>query len=518
MRVTSRHRATIEHADLNHSTSTCDYLVIGGGSAGSIVARRLADANIGDVVLLEAGPNDRYNPSICELARLDEQNETTEWGFKAWPHSSATRPIEYARAKMLGGCGGHNDCAFLIPPPEDFVPWRSHCGERWSVENIARHFARVDSMVHTDEDPPIGAVSQAFLDAGAELDLAFNNFRKTIDEGVGAFPLNCLDGTRQSASIAYLHNTKKLPDNLVVKTNTLATHLLFDNNRAKGCETDRGEFVARREVILACGAVQTPQLLMVSGIGDTATLLNAGVKPHIALPGVGQNLLDHAAANIVLELSAASSEWELTPCEVTVLLRSDAREMTPDLLYHFVLRLREKYASNSGDFASANGVKISPNVARPRSRGQLLIEGPDITHPPRIELNYFSDADGEDMRKMLHGLRYARRFEHTRAFAALGAKELLPGPSVRSDAALVQYVLDTCETVYHPAGTCRMGRADDPLAVVNSEFAVLQTEGLRAVDASVFPDLISVNINNTVMMVAESAAEVIISSALTDDT
>ncbi len=493
---------------MNNSQSECDYLVIGGGSAGCIIARRLADADAGSVVLLEAGRADEQDPAILDLSRLDSQGAETEWEFLARPVSSLPNRIRYSRAKMLGGCGGHNDCAFLVPPPVDFDRWNQAGASGWSWPDVSPYFDKVDSMVHVDTDPSCRPISQAFLDAGLELGLKNIDFRRGIEPGIGRFPLNSKGHLRQSASVAYLHPLRQLRSNLEVKCNTFATRLLFEGKRAAGCQTTCGHIHVRKEIILCCGAIQTPQLLMVSGIGCEQDLKSLGIDSVIDLPGVGNHLMDHASANVIVKLNQPIPAPRLTPCEVTMMLQLGENEPAPDLLYHFVLGVRDKYEGRVSEFTDS--VKISPNVTRPRSTGSVQLASADIHESPRINLDYFSDSEGYDMEKLVQGIRYSRKITGTFVFRKLVSEELLPGPDIHSDHEIADYIRDTCETVYHPAGTCKMGSIENPDSVVGTDLKLLGASSLRICDASVFPSMVTVNINNTVMMVAEKAADMII--------
>ncbi len=493
---------------MTNSQSQCDYLVVGGGSAGCIIARRLADANAGSVILLEAGKSDELEPAILDLSRLETQGPETEWGFLAQPVNCLANRIDYSRAKMLGGCGGHNDCAFLVPPPGDFDHWGQLGARGWDWRGVSGYFDKVESMVEVDSSPPCSPVSSAFLDAGRELGLNRVNFRDEIAPGVGLFPLNARKHLRQSASVAYLHPLQQLPDNLQVRCNTSATRLLMEESCATGCQTSEGEIHARREVILCAGAIQTPQLLMISGIGHRQELQSTGIDSVVDLPGVGKHLIDHAAANVVLKLGEPIPDWRLTPCEVAMLLQLGQDEPAPDLLFHFVLGVRDKYPGRV--FGFTNSVKISPNVTRPRSAGSVRLRSGSIDDPPQITLNYFSDSDGYDIDKLIQGIRFSRKIAGTSMFRELVDSELLPGPSIQSNREIADYIRDTCETVYHPAGTCTMGNPANADTVVGPDLKVKGTRNLRICDASVFPSMVTVNINNTVMMVAEKAADMII--------
>ena len=487
----------------------CDYLVVGGGAAGCIVARRLAERTNDQVILIEAGPSDEDDPAATRLSRLEEQDDSTDWGYTASPIEGSKHLIAYNRAKMLGGCANHNDCAFIAPFPSDLERWVTLGAAGWGPEDMAPCLRRIEDTLHIESSPPGNALSRAFIDAGINLGLQERDFRHRPGPGCGWFPLNAKEDLRQSSSIAYLHPLNALPPNLRVITEIHAQRLLFNDRTARGVVTDRGEIVARCEVILCAGAINTPKLLLLSGIGPGCHLRELGIPIVHDLPGVGRNLLDHVAANIACELKASCPRWERTPCESTAMIRLDPDAPAPEILYHFVLTLREKYQGTSffGKFQRA--IKISPNVARPRSRGYLKLAGPDATLAPVIELNYLSDPEDHDRRLLLGGLQFARRLAAADPLRQWIDREIYPGPEVTSDEELLKSALESCETVYHPSGTCRIGDPKDPETVVAPNLKVEGLNGLRIADASVFPDMVTVNICNTVMMVAEKAADLI---------
>jgi len=488
----------------------CDYLVVGGGAAGCIVARRLAENPTNRVILLEAGRSDEDDPRATDLSRLEDQDDSYDWGYRAYPFAGSAQQIFYNRAKMLGGCANHNDCAFLVPPASDFDDWVARGADGWDFASNAAAFARIEQRLHIEASPPGNALSRAFIDACRAKGLPELNLRERVDAGCGWFPLNVRGALRQSSSIGYLHPLAALPANLQVRCETLATRLLFDAGRAVGVETESGALRAAAEVILCGGSINTPQLLMLSGIGPGAALQELGIEVRHDLPGVGGNLLDHVAANLACELYEPAPAWRLTPCEATALIRIDESAPAPDVLFHYVLMLRDKYSGIDHYGAIEHGVKLSPNVARPRSRGSLRLQSRDYRDAPRIDLNYLSDAEGYDRRILTAGLRFARALMATPALAACIKSEVLPGPEVQRDDEWLDYLRASAETVYHPSGTCRMGRAGDPLSVVTPDLRVKGVAGLRVADASVFPSMVSVNICNTVMMVAERAAQLIL--------
>jgi choline oxidase len=482
---------------------TCDYLIIGGGSAGCVVARRLADRVAGRIIVLEAGKSDENDPAATDLKRLDEQTSDYDWGFMANPLNSGLSQLKYARAKLLGGCANHNDCAFIRPPDSDFDLWESLGATGWGAADMQQMWERVRAHVNV-ENCTLNPFSAAFIAAGEELGLKRRDFSREILAGVGPFPLNAEGRKRHSSSITYLHPLAALPKNLEVWTETMAHRVLFEGTKAIGAETTRGTIKARY-VILACGSIQTPQLLMVSGIGPAQQLARHGIPIVSDNRHVGQHLKDHVAAPVVWSTRQPVGDWRICPFEATMMLQLDASEPAPDILFHFGLRVREKYAEGARFPHQGDAVKASPNVTRARSEGEVLLTGPSMQDKPRINLNYFSDP--YDLPKLVQAMKFTRQLIETESLSRFLQDELYPGPGVQSDDEWQGYVRDVCETVYHPCGTARI---DD---VVDTDLRVRGVENLHIVDASVFPSLITVNINSSVMMVAERAADLILQQA-----
>jgi choline oxidase len=477
----------------------CDYLIIGGGSSGCVVAKRLAERSLGRIILLEAGKSDEGDPAAIDLKRLDEQTPDYDWGFTATTLRDGTAELKYARAKLLGGCANHNDCAFIRPPDSDFSEWEKLGATGWGPRDMAPMWDRIlerVSISHCSLNP----MSAAFINAGLELGLPRVDFSKSVSAGVGPFPLNAIGRTRQSSSIAYLHPMQELPQHLNIWTNTTAEKILFNGKKAIGATTSRGTIYSRN-VIVACGSIQTPQLLMISGIGPASQLRAHGIVVIHDNQHVGAHMKDHVAAPVVWSTKQPVGEWNICPFEATMMLHLDKAEPAPDILFHFGLRVREKYVAGQRFPHKGDAVKASPNVTRARSEGHVSITGPTMLSKPHIDLNYFSDP--YDLPKLVQALKFTRQLIDTNPLSVLLQEELYPGPKVQTDAEWEAYIRDVCETVYHPCGTARIGD------VVDTQLRVKGISNLYVVDASVFPTMITVNINAAVMMVAEKAATLI---------
>ena len=482
-------------------TTRCDYLIIGGGSAGAVVARRLSEKTKGRIILLEAGKADEGDPAAVDLKRLDEQTDAYDWGFRASTLAGTPPQLKYARAKLLGGCANHNDCAFIRPPDSDFDEWERLGATGWNGAAMAPYWQRILDTI-TIETAPCHPASRCFIDAGIELGLAEVDFSREVKQGVGLFPLNARGRTRQSSSVAYLHPLSALPKHLEVRTQCMATRLIMENGRAVGAETARGDIRAEKAVVLACGSIQTPQLMMVSGLGPAAQLRAQGIEVLKDLPHLGRHLRDHVAAPVVWETHEPVSGWEICPFEATMMLQLEADAPAPDILFHFGLRVREKYADHPRLATKGPAVKASPNVTRARSEGEIRLSGPTMADKPEIDLNYFSDPSDLDL--LVQAMRLTRKLGETQALKKLCREEIHPGPAVQSDEDWRDYIRSVCETVYHPCCTAAIGK------VVTPDLKVMGVDGLFIADASVFPSLITVNINSAVMMTAEKAADCVL--------
>jgi choline oxidase len=508
-----------------------DYVVVGGGSSGCALAARLSENPDVTVCLLEAGPSDVGDPAILRLtdwmALLDSGYD---WDYPIEPQEHGNSFMRHARGKVLGGCSSHNSCIAFWTPREDLDEWAASGCEGWSADECWPLIARLENNdgpwdghgrtgpVTIMQVPPDDPCGVAMLEAAAAVGLPTVRFNEgvTVCEGAGFFQINREpDGTRASASHAYLHPIMGKRPNLEVRTGAWASRVLFDGRRATGVEYQqdigpgRHTVTARREVVLSAGAIDTPKLLMLSGIGQAGHLREFGIDVLVDAPGVGANLDDHVEGLVMWEAArpmvTTSTQW----WEIGLFTRTRDGLDRPDLMMHYGSVPFDLNTVRWGYPTTDNGFCLTPNVTRGRSRGTVRLRSRDFRDRARVDPRYFTDPDGHDMRVMTTGVRLARRIAEQEALKEWVARELTPGPDAVSDDELADYIVKTHNTVYHPAGTAKMGPADDPAAVVDPQLRVRGVEGLRVADASILPFLPAINPNITCMMVGEKASDLL---------
>lgn len=481
-----------------------DYLVLGGGTAGPIVARRLAEDPDATICLVEAGPSDEGDHRILDYRRWWSLiGSELDYDVPVEPQERGNSAIRHARGRVLGGCSSHNNVIAFRAFDVDMRAWEALGATGWGVEGTRPAWERLLARVHVETAPPVNACAAAFVAAGQEagfplVDMNGGDFA----EGVGWLQLNVEGDVRQSSSVAYLHPLSGLPANLTVLTDTRADRLLLDGGgNAIGADTERGRLLARREVIVSCGVFGSPALLMRSGIGPADHLRTFGITVLADLPGVGEHLLDHPEAYVVWEASRPVPTDGTQLWETALLARTDAGLEAPDVMIHFGTQWCP-VAGWEVPFAE-HAFTMTPNVARARSRGTVRLRSADPADLPRVDPRYYTDPDGYDERVIVAGVKLARRLADQPALRAWVARELAPGAQVRSDEELSEYACRAGNTVHHAAGTCRIGPVVDP------ELRVRGIGRLRVADASVFPALTAVNPCLTVMMVGERCAELV---------
>ena len=533
------------------SSNTWDYVIIGAGSAGCVLANRLSAEGRHSVLLLEAGPPDRYPWIHVPIGYAKTMfNPVYNWCFKTEPEPQMNgREVYWPSGKTLGGSSAINGLIYIRGHRADYDGWAQQGNPGWSYADVLPYFRRLEHNVRGESEfhgigGPIWAsdilakheLVEALIAAGGELGIPANpDFNGATQEGVGYYQLTTRRGFRCSTATAYLRPARHRP-NLRIETNAQATRIDFDGRRAVGVSYRReGREVAaaaRREVILAAGALQSPQLLQLSGVGPAPLLQQYGIPVVHALPGVGENLQDHLQARVIfrctkpittndvlksrLRTLAMGARYVLTRTgqmaiginQGGMFARTDPALDRPDVQFHLATLSSDMAGSPVHTFS---GFTLSVCQLRPRSRGHVRIKSPDPLAAPAMQPNYLSAPD--DRATIVRGVKLARKLAGTRALAPYVSGEYRPGPDATTDEQILAFVRDKGATIFHPVGTCKLGPVADPLAVVDARLRVHGIEGLRVVDCSVMPTLVSGNTNAPVIMIAEKAADLVLADA-----
>jgi choline dehydrogenase-like flavoprotein len=526
-------------------TDTFDFVVVGGGSGGCAVAGRLSEDPKTSVAVLEAGGAcDNWVVTTPGALALMVPGKLNNWAFDTVPQAGLQGRIGYQpRGKGLGGSSAINAMVYIRGHRSDYDQWASLGNSGWSFADVLPYFKRsedngdFDGEYHGKGGPLVvnklrtdNPVQQLFLQAAREAQFRIReDFNAEDHEGLGIYQVTQKNGERWSAARAYLHPHIGTRANLRVETNAQASRILFEGKRAVGVEYRQGKDVkqirARREVIVSSGAFQTPQLLMLSGVGDRAVLAKHGIATVHHLPGVGQNLQDHpdfifaymsdsphftgmSFSGIVHQLRAIGQyrrerRGPMTSnfAECGGFLKTHPDLDIPDIQLHFGMALVDDHGRKR---RWGRGFSCHVCLLRPKSRGTVSLHSADPMQAPAIDPNFLGEAD--DLESMVAGYKTTRRLMETPALRALQKKDMFTA-GIETDDDIRALLRARVDTVYHPVGTARMGT--DPLAVVDPKLRVHGLEGLRIVDASVMPSLIGGNTNAPTIMIGEKAADMI---------
>lgn len=527
-----------------------DYIVIGGGSAGSVLAGRLTEDPAVRVCLLEAGPADKSVLIHCPAGlAVMAKFELNGWGQNTVPQTALNGRQGYQpRGKVLGGSSSINAMVYIRGQHADYDHWAAQGNPGWGWEDVKPYFLKAENNERGadawhGQGGPLNVAdlrspnrfSQFFTEAGVQAGHPHNSdFNGATQEGVGMYQVTHRNGERHSAAKGYLtpHLSRS---NLQVVTGAHATRILFEGQRAVGVEYRQGgalhEVRASREVLLSAGALLSPQLLMLSGVGPGEHLQRHGIAVLHELPGVGQHLHDHPDVVQVLNAPALKDLFGISPSGMLAQLRgvlewrrsrtgmlttnfaeaggfikSDPAEAAPDLQLHFVIG---KLVDHGRKTVLGHGYSAHVCLLQPRSRGSVSLATRDPMALPLVDPRFLADAD--DMQRMVRGFQRLREILSQPALARFGARELPASAGAQTPAQIEQFIRQHADTIYHPVGTCRMGPG--PLDVVDAQLRVHGLEGLRVVDASIMPRIVSGNTNAPTVMIAEKAVDMLRAAA-----
>ncbi|MFJ4906300.1 GMC family oxidoreductase [Streptomyces sp. NPDC093249] len=524
-------------------TLDVDYVVVGAGTAGCVLAERLsADPGV-TVAVLEGGGHGRHPAIRVPLAFSRLFGTRYDWRYRTLPQTGLDgRSLHWPRGKGLGGCSLLNAQVWARGHRDDYDSWAAEAGPAWSYRETLPYFHRAERRSGTNSDRAYGDTGALWIEELRSPNPTTTAFLRACGEaghtrlpetnaadntGYGPSPVTQHTGRRFSCADAYLRPARRRP-NLTVLTRVLVHRLTLDGDRVTGVTaTDRrgGELhvTARREVVLSAGAVGSPHLLQLSGIGDPEALTEAGITPRVPLPGVGRNLQDHLSVMLVsrcpepVTLAAAQSPRALASYllrrrgpltsnigEALCFVRTRPDLSAPDIeLGH----IPAPYLSRDAEPSAEHGTSLAVVLLRPHSRGTLRATSADPTVPPAIDPGYLTDPEGADLATLIRGVRAARHVLEAPSLAPYIGAPWPPGPDLTDDEALTAHIRRTADTTFHPVGTCRMGTGDS--TVVDPELRVHHLRGLRVADASVMPSLVRGHPQAPTVMIAERAADLI---------
>ncbi|KAF2097011.1 alcohol oxidase [Rhizodiscina lignyota] len=522
-----------------NEVNSFDFVIVGGGTAGCVIASRLSEyLPQKRVLLIEAGPSDYQDDRVLLLkdwlallgGELDYDYPTTE-------QPNGNSHIRHSRAKVLGGCSSHNTLISFRPFEYDCQRWEAQGCKGWGFKTFMRV---IDNLRNTVQPVHERHRNQLCLDwvesCSTSLNIpTYHDFNKEIKskgklaQGVGFFSVsyNPDDGRRSSASVAYIHpilrGEEKRP-NLKILTNAWVNRVNVQGEKVTGVSLrlqtgEQRDIRARAETVLCAGAVDTPRLLLLSGIGPQLQLESLQIPVVRDIPGVGENLVDHPESMIMWELNRPVPVNQTTmDSDAGIFLRREVPNAAPDgkdgdaadIMMHCYQIPFCLNTARLGYDTPIDAFCMTPNIPRPRSRGRIYLTSADPVVKPALDFRYFTDPEGYDAATVVAGIKAARKVAQQEPFKSWLKREVAPGPKIQSDEELSEYARRVAHTVYHPAGTTKMGDTErDKMAVVDCELKVKGLKGLRIADAGVFPEMTSVNPMLTILGVGERAAEMI---------
>ena len=523
-----------------------DYIIVGAGSAGCVLADRLTEDGRSSVLLLEYGGSDRsIFIQMPAALSIPMNSKTYNWGYKTEPEPHlGGRRIACPRGKVLGGSSSINGMVYARGHPLDFEHWEEEGAKGWGYRNVLPYFRRAESFrgpvdayrgdagpLTTAHGRKTNPLYDAFIEAGRQAGYAVSpDLNGERQEGFGPLGMTVKDGVRWSTANAYLKPAMKRP-NLEVITHALATRIAFDGRRAVGVRYRRrgSEQTARTrgEIILCGGPINSPQLLKLSGVGPSEELRSLGIEVLADRPGVGENLQDHLEFTFqvaskqpitlfshigLFRRGLIGAEWLMrgrglgasNHFEAGGFIRSSAGVRYPDIQFHF---LPMAVAYDGSTLAKEHGFQIHAGPMRSKSRGWVRLRSADPADPPRIQFNYMTHP--EDWTEVRACVRLTREILAQHAFDPYRGREIKPGADCISDETIDAFVRDEIDSAYHPSCSCKMGSPGDPFAVVDPETRVIGVEALRVVDSSIMPSITNGNLNAPTIMLAEKAADLI---------
>ena len=529
---------------------TYDYIVVGAGSAGAVVANRLSANPRCNVLLLEAGPaSHHWSPIPLGYAKL-LHNQAVNWCYSSEPEASTNgRRLPVPRGRMLGGSSSINGCAFVRGQAQDFDTWAQMGNRGWSFKDVLPFFKRMETYEGDGDDAlrgrdgplritnpkPTLPLYQALINAAGEVGIpCAADYNGAGQDGIAMSQATIADGRRQSTAHCYLEPIRKRP-NLTIATGALAQSLILTGTRCTGVRYTVGSSLqaarAAREVIVSAGSINSPQLLELSGIGQPDRLRDLGIEINLALPGVGENLRDHFAPRTRWAIGTKGATFNdrgrglglvhqvlrytvlrqgmlgMVAAPIRAFVRSREGLDAPDLLLGWVPMLYEP----GPKLSKQSGMTCYAHPMRPESKGHIHITSADPSLAPAIHFNFLSEPIDAEL--SIRAIRIARSIMTAPALADMQVSELAPGSEQTSDDEILAWAKAAAETTYHPVGTCKMG--SDPMAVVDDQLRVRGIAGLRIADASIMPTLTSGNTNAPAIMIGEKAADMIMQDAAT---